>query len=178
MVLRPHIAKLQLQCVLQITLNHKHVLHHCLLLLCFDQICEYQTCHLKGMLTDFTWGVHGTISSLGEVCFSIPVAIRVDFMVSQIGPIACRYCQWWTILGRSVTPLNWPWRLERSQSVFLSWRRFRGPPCKIGEQSFKGVNFDRNKFFKIGNICYRFLLIVSTVSCFKLNLCLFYPLSA
>ena len=51
--------------------------------------------YLEGLFTEFTWGVQGTVSSLGIrftltvlLLLFIPVAAKVDFEVSRIDPIA------------------------------------------------------------------------------------------
>ena len=43
---------------------------------------------LKGLFTDFTWGVHGTTSGILFTLsiYMFPVAVMPDFMVSWIGP--------------------------------------------------------------------------------------------
>ena len=51
-------------------------------------------CNIKGLFTDFAWGVQGTVSSsrirftskFGSIIF-IPVAAAVDFMGLRISPI-------------------------------------------------------------------------------------------
>ena len=45
---------------------------------------------LKGLFTEFTWGIYGTSSeirfTLSVIIFSIPVPLKADSMVSRIGP--------------------------------------------------------------------------------------------